>query len=272
MPRSTVRARNRRALSQNMLIDPAVARRLVAVADLPAGLPVVEPGAGAGAITTVLARGRDVTAYEIDPHYARLLRGRFAGDAAVRVVCRDFRAAAPPRRPFAVVGNIPYGVTGPIVRWCLAAPALHSATLITQWEHARARAGGYGRWTRLTVTTWPEFSWRLRGRVPRGAYRPVPAVDGRILRIARRGTPLLAAEALGAYRDLVHLAFTGVGGGVRASLARRYGRGRAGAALRAAGLSSGVLVGDVPPGAWLRVFAQLERGGDAQHGTVTRGR
>lgn len=266
MPRSTVRARNRRVFSQNLLVDPAVARRLVAVAELPAGLPVNEPGAGAGAITVVLARGHDVTAYEIDPHYARLLRGRFAGRAGVRVVCRDFRGARPPRTPFAVVGNIPYGVTGPIVRWCLAAPALRSATLITQWEHARARAGGYGRWTRLTVTTWPEFGWRLRGRVPRGAYRPVPGVDGGILRIARRRTPLLTGEALGAYRDLVHLAFTGVGGNVRASLARRYGRSRAAAALREADLPSGVLVGDVPPEAWLRIFAHLEPGRNGRPG------
>lgn len=261
MPRPTRRARNRRALSQNLLIDPAVARRLVAVAALPAGLPVVEPGAGAGAITVVLARERDVTAYEIDPHYARLLRGRFAGNAAVQVVCRDFRAAPAPPRPFAVVGNIPYGATGAIVRWCLAARALRSATLITQWEYARARSGGYGRWTRLTVATWPEFTWRLGGRVPRRAYRPVPAVDGGILRVARRGSPLLAGAALAAYRDMVHLAYTGLGGGVRASLARRYGRGRAGSALRAADLPSGVLVGDVPPEDWLRIFAHLERNG-----------
>lgn len=260
MPRSTVRARNRRAFSQNLLIDPAVARRLVTVADLPAGLPVIEPGAGVGAITAVLARGHDVTAYEIDPHYTRLLRDRFAGSTTVRVVGRDFRDAPAPRHPFDVVGNIPYGATGSIVRWCLAAPALRSATLITQWEHARARAGGYGRWTRLTVATWPEFTWRLRGRVPRRAYRPVPGVDGGILRITRRTTPLLTGQALAAYRDMVHLGYTGVGGGVRASLARRYGRGRAGTALRAAGLPSGVLVGAVPPENWLRIFAELEPG------------
>lgn len=260
MPRSMPSARNRRAFSQNMLIDPAVARRLVSAARLPAGLPVVEPGAGSGAITTVLARDHDVTAYEIDPHYARALRGRFGASDGVRVVCRDFRAAPAPWRPFAVVGNIPYGVTGAIVRWCLDAPALCSATLITQWEYARARAGGYGWWTRLTVATWPIFTWRLCGRVSRRAYRPVPAVDGGILRIARRRTPLLTGPALGAYQDMVHLAFTGVGGGVRASLARRYGRSRAGTALRTAGLPSAVLVGDVPPDAWLRVFAHLERG------------
>lgn len=259
MSRSYGRTRSRRALSQNMLIDAAVARRLVAAARLPARLPVVEPGAGEGAVTGVLARGHHVTAYEIDPGYARGLRARFAGTARVRVVGRDFVAATPPDVPFAVVGNIPYGATGAIVRWCLAAPALRSATLITQWEYARARAGGYGRWTRLTVASWPLFTWRLDGRVPRTAFRPAPRVDGGILRIVRRPRPLLARGTLDAYRDMVDLAFTGIGGGVRASLGRRYGRGRAGAALRAAGLPSGVLVGDVSPDAWLTVFAHLHR-------------
>ena len=259
MSRSNTRARNRRALSQNMLVDTAVARRLVAAARLPAHLPVVEPGAGQGAVTALLTRGRDVTAYEIDPDYARVLRARFAGTERVRVVGRNFLTARPPDLPFAVVGNIPYGATGPIVRWCLAAPPLRSATLITQWEYARARAGGYGRWPRLTVTSWPLFTWRLGGRVPRTAFRPAPRVDGGILRIARRPRPLLAGGALDAYRDMVELAFTGVGGGVRASLGRRYGRVRAGAALRAAGLPSAVLVGEVPPDAWLTVFAHLHR-------------
>ncbi|HEY3684466.1 MAG TPA: 23S ribosomal RNA methyltransferase Erm [Streptosporangiaceae bacterium] len=255
--RAVSRSRNARELSQHLLTDPAVARRLVAAARLPPDLPVVEPGAGLGAVTAVLAPGRDVTVYEIDPGFARALRARFAG-SGVRVVGGDFLAAHAPRRPFAVVGNIPYAVTGGIVRWCLAAPSLRSATLITQWEYARARTGGYGRWTRLTAATWPVVTWRLCGRVPRAVFRPAPRVDGGILRIARRPAPLLTGEALAGYRDMVHLAFTGVGGGVRASLARRYGRTRVAAALRAADLPPGVLVGEVPPDAWLAVFAHLE--------------
>lgn len=267
MPRSFARAHGRgasprasrtsRHLSQHLLTDPSMARRLVTAARLPPGLPVVEPGAGLGAVTAVLARDHDVTAYEIDPSYARALRARFAG-GRVRVVGGDFRAAPAPRRPFAVVGNIPYAVTGDLVRWCLAAPALRSATLITQWEYARARTGGYGRWPRLTVATWPLFTWRLGDRIPRRAFRPTPRVDGGILRITRRETPLLPGAARAAYASMVRVAYTGVGGSVRASLSRRYGRTRATTALRAAGVPSRALAGEISPDTWLTVFTHLE--------------
>jgi hypothetical protein len=41
----------------------------------------------------------------------------------------------------------------------------HRVLTSTQVEYARKRTGHGGRWTRLTVLTWPRFEWRLRGRV-----------------------------------------------------------------------------------------------------------
>lgn len=258
-PEST-RARTRRALSQNLLTDPAAVRRMITAAHPTPGSLVVEPGAGRGALTAVLAERHRVLAYEIDPRSAAALRTRFAGHERVRVAGRDFLTTAPPRERFVVVGNIPYGSTGAIVRWCLRAPAMGSATLLTQWEHAAKRTGGYGRWTRLTVATWPEFDWRRHGRVDRRCFRPAPRVDGGILRIERRARPLLRGAELGAYREMVDLAFTGLGGGVRASLARRYGRRRAADALRAAGVPADALVGFVTPRQWIEVSGELHRG------------
>jgi 16S rRNA A1518/A1519 N6-dimethyltransferase RsmA/KsgA/DIM1 with predicted DNA glycosylase/AP lyase activity len=101
----------------------------------------------------------------------------------------DFLAVRPRRRPFAVVGNIPYALTAAVVDWCLAAPALTTATLPTQLEYARKRTGDYGRWSRLTIATWPLVGWHLAGRVPRTAFRPMPRVDGGIWHLVRRPAP-----------------------------------------------------------------------------------
>src|SRR5205823_11465676 len=106
---------------------------------------------------------------------------RLGGRAGVRVEAGDFLAARPPPRPFQVVGNVPFSITSDVVGWCLVAPALRSATLITQLEYARKRTGGYGRWSLVTVRTWPVFSWELRGRIPRQRFRPVPRVDAGVL-------------------------------------------------------------------------------------------
>ncbi|GAB2716879.1 ErmE/ErmH/ErmO/ErmR family 23S rRNA (adenine(2058)-N(6))-methyltransferase [Streptomyces bullii] len=251
MARTTRRSR---ALSQNFLADRAAAHRFARLAvphDRPAPL-LLEVGAGKGALTDTLApRCRELLAYEIDPRLVPVLRSRFSGTSHVRVVGGDFLAARPPRTPFCVAGNVPFSRTAAVVDWCLRAPALTDATLLTQLEYARKRTGDYGSWTQLTVRTWPRCTWRLAGRVGRYSFRPVPNVDAGVLRIERRRTPLLDAAAEESWRRLVELGFSGVGGSLHASLRRAHARRRVDAAFRAAHLDPGVLVGQVAPGRWL---------------------
>src|SRR5690606_7149835 len=169
---SISRARARRELSQNFLADRAAIAR-----DARAG------GGGPGRRSAaVAARAGRVAAYEIDPVLAARLRRRCRELPHVRCVTGDFLRARPPSDPFHLAGNIPYSATSRIVAWALQAPALRSATLITQLEYARRRTGDYGRWSRLTVRTWPVFSWRMGGRIDRGRFRPVPRVDAAVLR------------------------------------------------------------------------------------------
>jgi 23S rRNA (adenine-N6)-dimethyltransferase len=248
-------ARTRRAFGQNFLADPREVRRVVAAAELRPDDLVYEVGAGRGKLTAELAgRCRELVAYEVDPAMADALPQR----PGLTVRTEDFLRAEPPGRPFGVVGNIPYALTSAVVDWCLRAETMTGATLLTQLEYARKRTGDYGRWSRLTVATWPVVGWRLAGRVPRTAFRPVPRVDGGILRLERRRVPLVQAAALPAYRRLVELGFTGVGGSLRASLARRYGDRRTSGAFRAARLAPDVPVGLVWPEQWLTLFRILE--------------
>ncbi|MGH3244516.1 MAG: ribosomal RNA small subunit methyltransferase A, partial [Spirillospora sp.] len=175
----------------------------------------------------------------------------------VRCVTGDFPRARPPRGPFHLAGNIPYAVTSQIVGWALDAPGLVSATLVTQLEYARKRTGDYGRWSRLTVRTWPVFSWRLGERVPAGRFRPVPRVDSAVLRLDRRPRPLLPPGEMDAYVSCVDLGFTGVGGTVRASLRRGYPAARVDAALRVAGVPRDTVVAFVHPDQWVALARVL---------------
>lgn len=251
------RDRTRRVLSQTFLHDPGELDRVVRAADPHRRELVLEVGAGDGRLTRRLAEaaGR-VVAYEVDPALARAL----AVPSNVSVRHQDFLTARAPREPFAVVGNIPYALTAPIVQWCLRAPALTSATLVTQLEYARKRTGDYGRWSRLTVATWPEFHWGLSGRIPRRAFRPVPRVDSGILRLERRPLPLVPGRAMPAYRSFVELGFGGVGGSLHASLRRRYPARRVDGAFRAARLDASTVVGPVWPEQWLLLFRLLAGG------------
>ncbi|MDT0611587.1 23S rRNA (adenine(2058)-N(6))-methyltransferase Erm(O) [Streptomyces lancefieldiae] len=257
MARPTQRART---LSQNFLADRATAEHVARLAAPDHRHPplLLEVGAGKGALTEPLARrSRELYAYEIDPRLVPGLRARFAHAPHVRVVAGDFLAARPPRTPFSVAGNVPFSRTADIVDWCLTAPGLTDATLLTQLEYARKRTGDYGRWTLLTVRTWPRHEWRLAGRVSRYGFRPAPRVDAGILRIESRPVPLLAGPAHRSWRHLVELGFSGVGGSLHASLRRVHPRRRVDAAFRAARLDHGVLVGEVAPARWLRLHEEL---------------
>ncbi|TMR92015.1 ErmE/ErmH/ErmO/ErmR family 23S rRNA (adenine(2058)-N(6))-methyltransferase [Nonomuraea basaltis] len=250
----TPRDRARRTLSQNFMADRHAVELMVKAA-APEGL-VLEPGPGEGALTLALAEaGARVVGYEIDPLLAGRLAARTRNDPRIDVVRGDFTVARAPREPFAVVGNIPYSVTSKIVDWCLRAPGLTSATLLTQREYARKRAGDYGRWSLVTVESWPWFGWRLGDTIGRESFRPVPSVDSAILRIQRRPEPLVTGRR--SYQELVELGFGGVGGSVRASLRTRY-QG-VDAALEAAGVARGTVVGHVHPDQWITLWRWLCR-------------
>ena len=251
-------ARRRMLLSQNFLHDPVAVRRIVDAARPGPGDLVVEPGAGEGVLTRALApRCRRVVAYEIDPRLAGALPRRVRPWPNVLTVHGDFLRSRPPGEPFAVVGNIPYARTADIVRWCLEAPRLTSATLLTQFEYARKRSGRAGRWSLLTVRSWPEHDWRMLARVDRRSFTPVPRTDSAVLRIDRRPEPLLPPRVLPAYEAFVASGFTGVGGSLAATLARRHGDRRVRAAFGALGLDTDLPVGLVAPGQWLELFRRL---------------
>lgn len=251
--------RRSRTLSQNFLTDRATVARFVRAARPdPAGL-LLEAGPGKGALTTALApHCRKLRAYEIDPGLVPELRSTLAATPHVRVYERDFVTVSPPREPFAVVGNVPFSRTADIVDWCLRAPSLTDATLITQLEYARKRTGDFGRWSLRTVETWPHVEWRLLGRIGRREFRPVPSVDAGILRVERRPRPLLPAAQLDGYRRLVEAGFTGIGGSLYASLHRAgHSRRRLDEAFGAAGVDRAEIVAFVPPGAWLTLHTVL---------------
>ncbi|MGB6457974.1 MAG: ErmE/ErmH/ErmO/ErmR family 23S rRNA (adenine(2058)-N(6))-methyltransferase, partial [Streptosporangiaceae bacterium] len=259
LPGRTDVDRRRRELSQNYLRGQQAARQfLTAVRPDPDGV-CVEVGAGEGILTARLATlFGEVVAYEIDESLAARLVARVADRPNVRVLRSDFLAARPPSRSFQVVGNAPFSLTAPIVEWCLRSSRMTAATLITQLEYARKRTGGYGRWTQLTVSTWPQFSWQLAGTIARTEFRPVPRVDAGILRLTRRAEPLVRQPRLAAYRRLVQAGFSGVGGSVQASLRRSYPPEQVAAACGEAGVDRRTVVAYVSPDQWVQIFLTLD--------------
>lgn len=113
-----------KALSQNFLRNPAMARKLVDRLSVTSSDSVVELGAGQGAMTFSLAeRAARVLAVEIDAGLADRLREqvKISGKRNIEILHQDIlktdwnewynRIAA----PFFMVGNLPYHISTPIL-------------------------------------------------------------------------------------------------------------------------------------------------------------
>lgn len=171
--------------------------------------PVVELGAGDGALTAELVRrGRAVTAVEFDARLVSQLRGKFG--AAAMVVRADMLEFRYPPGPYEIISNVPYSITTAALRTLYRQLGWTRAVLMLQWEVARKRAGA----TMLTAEWWPWFDSRIDRRVPARAFRPVPQVDSGILVVERRAAPLLPDPERREYQRFVRAVFTGRGAGL----------------------------------------------------------
>lgn len=214
----------RHELGQNFLADPALIAAIQHLVRTTTQGPIIELGAGDGALTGPLARlKRPLTALEIDPRRVRRLETRF-GDS-VDVVRADVLRYRFPAAPHTVVGNVPFHLTTAIIRKLLSERGWSSAVLIVQWEVARRRAGVGGA-SMLTASWWPWYDFGLVRRIPASAFRPVPSVDAGLLTMRRRAVPLVpSADERHAYQTFVKQVFQAPGRGV-AEMVARTGRVR----------------------------------------------
>lgn len=198
----------RRALGQNFLTDPAAIEQLIHAFAVESGEPVLEIGAGRGALTIPLARaGARVTAVEVDPFWATRLRELVAEHKLgerVRIVQGDFRSLPLPSKRYRVIANPPFGLTTSLLARLLDDPGCGPwrADVLVQWEVARKRTAMPP--TTLRSAAWaPWWTFELGPSVPGTAFRPVPAVDAALLIIERRRPPLLPVWLAAGFRDLL---------------------------------------------------------------------
>lgn len=166
------------------------AERIVAQAALPPNATVFEIGPGTGMLTrALLARAEKVIAIEADDALAPQLAEAFADEVKegkLIIQHADIRSFDPSTisGPYHVVANIPYYITGEIIRQFLSTTHKpESMTVLVQKEVAERVARNGGKESLLSLSIAAYGSAQYCFTVPRGAFTPAPSVDSAVLAI-----------------------------------------------------------------------------------------
>lgn len=210
----------RKRWGQNFVVDQNLLRRIADLAALEPHECALEIGAGLGALTRCLAkRASHVTAVEVDARLEPILRGVLAPFANVSILRADFLdlntdellTQAFRGAPGAVVANIPYSITTPILERLLAhKQRVSRMVLLVQHEVAQRLAAEPGTRARGSMSVFAQYHARIDvlGIVPPGVFLPRPEVSSAIVRLTpvHPGTVQVASEEV--FFEVVRSAFS----------------------------------------------------------------
>ncbi|HEY7408801.1 MAG TPA: 16S rRNA (adenine(1518)-N(6)/adenine(1519)-N(6))-dimethyltransferase RsmA [Gemmatimonadaceae bacterium] len=203
----------RKSLGQHFLSDPRILARIADALALAPDETVVEIGPGRGALTEqLLARAGRVIAIEVDRMLAARLRERYAGEPRLDVVERDVletNLGVLAGGDFALVGNVPYYITTPILFHALHPPRPSRAVYLVQKEVADRLSASPGTkaYGALTVNVRALASAETLFRVAPGAFSPPPSVESAVVRITPRADPAITPDEEERFRVFVQQAF-----------------------------------------------------------------
>ena len=255
---------------QNFVIDPNTVRRIVQLSGVGAEDVVLEVGPGLGSLTLgLLETGASVAAIEIDellaPRLARTVAERMPeASARMRVVHSDALLVneLDDPQPTAVVANLPYNVSVPVLLHLLERfEGWQRGLVMVQLEVADrlvARPGSKVYGVPSVKLAWYCEAQRV-GTVPPKVFWPVPNVDSGLVQMVRREPVETTATREQVFR-VIDAAFAQRRKMLRAALAGICGSSAAASeVLEAAGVDPQARGEVLEVGDFARVAEQLNR-------------
>ena len=209
--------RYRQSLGQNFIYDDALLAELTEAAGVTGEEDVLEIGPGCGSLTKHLCRAAHrVVSVELDERLIPLLEAFLAEEKNWNVVQGDIMelnlqaVTTDLRRPFAVVANIPYYITTPLIQRLLTSGLpVSRLALMVQKEVADkilSSPGGDG-WGPLAVRCQYQCEPRRAMEVPAECFTPPPKVDSTFILLPMREEPAVKVKSEEMFFRTVNAAF-----------------------------------------------------------------
>lgn len=175
-------------LGQNFLIDPNMARWIVAQLEVNSDDCVVEVGPGAGSLTEhLVGRVRKIILIEFDKRLAAHLADRFSHRDDIEVHHADGakfdRRPLFAERPVKFLGNLPYSAGGAILKNLLGRPHPFSRAVIMLQKEVIDRLAakpGSKNYGILSLATQVDWKVQPERTVPPEAFHPRPSIDSSV--------------------------------------------------------------------------------------------
>ena len=215
-PKTTLRRNGlapKKSLGQNFIHDDNILARIAVAAALSSSDQILEIGPGLGSLTIHLADGAGrVVAIELDGRLLPILRRNLSSYPNVELIRGDVLELDPSgyfQGRYKVVGNVPYYITGAILRHLLSTTVRPELMILTvQQEVAERIVAQPGAMSLLSAMVQFYSKPELLFKVKAGAFWPRPAVDSAVLRLDVFPTAALPEIEVEGFFRIVRIGFS----------------------------------------------------------------
>ncbi len=191
---------------QNFLVNRRQRERIIEEVKAGPGDAVWEIGPGIGSMTALaLDAGLDLTAFEIDHGFARILARIFADRSNFRLVEGDFLATwktvlAERGAPDRIFGNLPYSVANAIIAVILEEGQIPGRMVFTVQKEAAQRMcarPGTKDYSAFSILCTSVCKIRLAFDLGASSFWPAPNVTSTVVTFTPRPDPVMAQDRKG---------------------------------------------------------------------------
>ena len=215
--------RPNKGLGQNFLIDANILDIIAAAADLHPDENVLESGPGLGALTErIIPKAGSVTCIEKDPTMAKYLKSRFpsfakaSADKPVFTLIESDAMDCDLDALFAggftkVAANLPYSVASRLmvdISECRHRPVLMSLTIQKEVADRLTAPPGGKHYGLLGILTGVFYKNTMVKKISPSCFLPPPKVWSAVVKMERRGNPVVDADTYPVFKKLVKHCFS----------------------------------------------------------------